>query len=77
MGHGEIAAVGVRATKADVTHTQFRREYAAVEDGCLGPGVKKASWTANALGVLPEYRRKGVARALLQAGEALVSCMRL
>ena len=53
--------------------SQFLPEYSAVSNASVGPDVKKASWTMNNFGVLAEYRGKGIGRALLETGEALVS----
>ncbi|GJE95613.1 GNAT family N-acetyltransferase [Phanerochaete sordida] len=50
---------------------EFLPAYAAVSDATIGFGVKKASWTMNSFGVLPEFRGRGIGRALLEAGEAL------
>ena len=47
-------------------------EYAAAVDSVIGSGVKKASWSMNSFGVRAAYRGRGIGRALLKAGEALV-----
>ncbi|KAI0784681.1 hypothetical protein C8Q75DRAFT_809855 [Abortiporus biennis] len=47
--------------------------YAALVEAVLGPDEKHESWSVNMLAVSAEYRRKGVARALLQAGEQLAT----
>ena len=47
-------------------------EYAAVTDALIGPGVKKDSWTLNSLAVAARYRGRGIGRALIEAGEAMV-----
>ncbi|EIN10130.1 hypothetical protein PUNSTDRAFT_43151 [Punctularia strigosozonata HHB-11173 SS5] len=51
---------------------KFLPEYAAVTDAIIGPGVKTGAWSMNSLGVAFDYRRRGVGRALIEAGEVLV-----
>lgn len=55
-----------------LTFSQFLPEYAAVTDAAIGAGVKKAAWTMNNFAVVQEHRGRGIGRALLEAGEALV-----
>lgn len=45
----------------------FLPKYAELTDGAFGPGVKLASWHLQTIGVLPEYRGKGILRHLIDA----------
>ncbi|KAI0776855.1 hypothetical protein BD413DRAFT_230906 [Trametes elegans] len=55
---------------------EFSKEYEAVSDKYLGPGVKLGAYYLQLIGVAPDHQKKGVARALLQYGEAKVSAQR-
>ncbi|TCD68388.1 hypothetical protein EIP91_010897 [Steccherinum ochraceum] len=55
---------------------QFEVKYGSLGDAVLPPGEKDRVWSVNSLAVAELYRKNGVARALLEAGEALAKADR-
>ncbi|KZV75882.1 hypothetical protein PENSPDRAFT_623642 [Peniophora sp. CONT] len=45
----------------------FFPQYEAITEEVLGEGVKQSAWDLQTIGTLPEFRRRGLASALVQA----------
>lgn len=52
---------------------QFLPAYAQQTDAALGPGAKLNGWHLQLIATLPEYRRRGIATALIKHKEKFVS----
>ncbi|KAI0667418.1 acyl-CoA N-acyltransferase [Trametes maxima] len=55
----------------------FYKEYDGLAERSLGPGVKRAGYHLQLIGVAPAHQRKGVATALMRHAEAKARALRV